>query len=111
MVGVTKASVEDTRKFQEQLGATYPILADGGANFDSYGVSMIPAAFLLASDGRIYAVSVRGLTTVVAAKPRFEVLAENHLGEEVRGSPAAAAGCLLIRTEKHLYCIEKAPIQ
>ena len=55
VVGVTKASAEDTRKFQVQLGATYPILADGGANFESFGVTMIPETFLLAGDGTVLA--------------------------------------------------------
>ena len=69
------------------------------------------SASLLAADGRIYATSERGLTTVVAAKRKFELLAENHVGEEVRGSPAAAGGCLLVRTRQHLYCIERRRLQ
>jgi len=46
-----------------------------------------------------------GLCTVVAAKAKFEKLAENQLNDETLASPAAADGRLLIRGRETLYCI------
>jgi hypothetical protein len=39
------------------------------------------------------------------ADGKFKVLAENDMGESVIGSPIPVAGRLLIRGEKHLFCI------
>lgn len=63
------------------------------------------AASPLAAEGRLYFTSDDGKTTVLAAGPTFEVLAENPLGEHTQASPAASQGSLFIRTEKHLYRI------
>lgn len=62
-------------------------------------------ASLLAGDGKVYAVSAEGRTSVVAAAPEFELLAENDLDDPAMASPAFA-GCLLLRTARHLYCID-----
>ena len=64
-------------------------------------------ASLVAGDGKIYAIDTDGHATVVAAGPQFELLAENDLGEGSDATPAIAGGCLLIRTARYLYCIEK----
>ena len=61
----------------------------------------------VAGDGRVYATNTDGATSVVAAKPTFEVLAVNELNETVYASPAISDGCLLLRTAEHLYCIER----
>jgi outer membrane protein assembly factor BamB len=42
---------------------------------------------------------------VVAAKPEFELIAENRLDAGCRASPAVTGNALLVRTETHLYCI------
>jgi outer membrane protein assembly factor BamB len=62
----------------------------------------------VAAEGRLYFTSDEGDTCVVAAGPKFEVLAKNSLGEECYASPAIAEGCLFIRTTQHLYCIESS---
>lgn len=59
----------------------------------------------LAADGRVYFCNQEGRTTVVAAKPQFEVLAENELDGRFMASPAVAGGDLILRTEEHLYRI------
>ena len=48
-----------------------------------------------------------GETVVLAADPRFEVLAVNKLGggENTNSSPAISEGHIYIRTFKHLWCI------
>lgn len=57
------------------------------------------------SGGRIYIIDDQGVTTVLPATPKFEVLAKNPLGEKVQASPAVSGGRLFIRGEKTLYCI------
>ncbi|HXE79872.1 MAG TPA: PQQ-binding-like beta-propeller repeat protein [Vicinamibacterales bacterium] len=57
------------------------------------------------ADGRIYATSEEGVTTVFQAGPEFKVLAENVLDEYVLSSPAISEGQIFIRTDAHLYAI------
>jgi outer membrane protein assembly factor BamB len=59
------------------------------------------------ADGKIYYVSDNATTFVVAAKPKYELIATNKLDDTSRtnASPAIDNGRLLIRTDKHLYCI------
>ena len=59
------------------------------------------------ADGKIYITNEDGLTTVVAAGPKFEVLAENPLNDYVLSSPAISDGQIFIRTSGHLYAIGK----
>jgi outer membrane protein assembly factor BamB len=58
-------------------------------------------------DGKIYYLGRGGTTFVVAAKPKWEVLAVNDRLERgvYNASPAVADGRLYLRTDKHLYCI------
>ncbi len=63
---------------------------------------------LVAGDGKVYALNDLGVTSVVAAKSEFELIAENDLADGGgRSSPAISQECLLIRTRARLYCIEK----
>ena len=57
------------------------------------------------ADGKIYVTSEEGLTSVVRAGPKFEVLAENDLAESTLSSPAVSNGQIFIRTDKALYAI------
>ncbi|MCP4662575.1 MAG: PQQ-binding-like beta-propeller repeat protein [bacterium] len=61
----------------------------------------------VAGDGKVYVSNARGLTTVVAVKPKLRVIAENTLDRGGTASPAIAGGSLLIRTKTHLVRIEK----
>lgn len=63
----------------------------------------------LLAEGRLYVTSERGETTVLAAGPKFEVLATNDVGENVLASLAAAGGRLYLRTAEHLYCLDEMP--
>lgn len=60
----------------------------------------------IAADGRIYFTSREGTTVVLANAPHFKVLSVNRLEEPVDASPVAVGKQLLLRGEKHLYCIE-----
>lgn len=57
------------------------------------------------ADGRLYVTNQRGETVVLAAKPTFELLATNPLGERSQSSPAFSDGEIFIRTYGHLWCV------
>jgi outer membrane protein assembly factor BamB len=59
----------------------------------------------VAAEGRIYVISEDGDATVVAAKPKFEIIASNRMGERTMASPAISDGVLYIRTDTNLYAI------
>jgi outer membrane protein assembly factor BamB len=63
----------------------------------------------VAGDGKIYFASVEGRLAVVKARPQWEVLALNDLGDEIYASPAIVAGHLYVRTKGRLYCFAAAP--
>jgi outer membrane protein assembly factor BamB len=48
-----------------------------------------------------------GITWVVKASPKFELVRNNSLGDECYASPAVANGCLYLRTLHTLWCIGK----
>ena len=62
----------------------------------------------LLADGRLYVTNEDGLTTVVKAGPKYELLAENALDDFTVASPAAAGGQLFLRTRSALYAIGSA---
>jgi outer membrane protein assembly factor BamB len=76
-----------------------------------YGPERLPVGTYSASpvvaDGKVYVVSEDGLTTVLKAGPKFEVLGENALGDTTLATPAVAGGQIFIRTAKKLYCLGK----
>jgi outer membrane protein assembly factor BamB len=57
------------------------------------------------ADGKIYVTNEDGVTMVVRAGPKFEIVAENDFGEYTLSSPAVSEGQLFIRTDKALYAI------
>jgi outer membrane protein assembly factor BamB len=61
------------------------------------------------ADGRIYLLMKNAATVVLAAKPKFEILATNSLGggEQTNSSIAISDGDIFIRSNKHLWCIEE----
>lgn len=54
----------------------------------------------------IYFSNEEGVTTVIRAGRKFDVVARNKLAEGVRASPAAANGAYYLRTFGHLYKIQ-----
>jgi outer membrane protein assembly factor BamB len=61
----------------------------------------------VAADGKIYLLSEEGKATVVAAKPVYELLSANDMGERCMASPAISDGQIFIRSDNHLFCIGK----
>ena len=93
----------------ETRGIAYCVEAATGKQVYSErvtGASRTYSSAVLA-DGKIYYISQNATTFVIAAKPKFELLATNKLDDTSRtnASPAIDNGRLLIRTDKHLYCI------
>jgi outer membrane protein assembly factor BamB len=67
----------------------------------------IYSSSLVLADGKIYVTNEDGLTTVIRAGPKFEVLAENDLNDYTLSSPAISDGHIFLRTEQFLYSIGK----
>ncbi len=62
------------------------------------------------ADGKLYYVTQTHGTYVVAATPKFEVLAHNTFDDDKSRSNASVAigdGQVLLRTDEYLYCIGK----
>jgi len=57
------------------------------------------------ADGKIYATSEDGVTTVVKAGPEFEILATNSLDGYTLSTPAVSHGHIYIRAGETLYAI------
>ena len=95
----------------ESLGIVYCAnLATGGVVYEE----RLPRAGQFYSspvlaDGKIYYTTRNGRTFVVAAQPKFELLATNDLGERstFNACPVAADGRLFIRSDKTLYCLDQ----
>lgn len=59
----------------------------------------------LLHNGRIYVMNKSGSTFVYEAKPQFELLGVNSLGETTNSSVVAAGGEIFLRTHEALWCI------
>jgi len=57
------------------------------------------------ADGKIYVTNEDGMTTVLKAGPKFEILAENDLSDYTLSSPAISDRHIFLRTEHFLYAI------
>jgi outer membrane protein assembly factor BamB len=55
--------------------------------------------------GHLYFCAENGKTYVVAAAPKFDLVAENRLDAGCRASPAIAGDAIYLRTVTHLYCL------
>ena len=67
-------------------------------------------ASLIAADDKLYCVTQRDGTYVLAAKSKFQQLAHNVFADDksrTNASPVVSNGQLLMRTDRNLYCIGK----
>jgi outer membrane protein assembly factor BamB len=60
----------------------------------------------LLADGKIYATSEEGTTTVLQAGPEFKILGVNKLDSHTLASPVAVDNQIFLRTADYLYCIQ-----
>jgi outer membrane protein assembly factor BamB len=65
------------------------------------------SSIILTADERLYMLNQSGDTFVFAAKPTFELLATNTLGEMTNASIVISDGQIFVRTHEHLWCIGK----
>jgi outer membrane protein assembly factor BamB len=84
---------------------------DARTGAEIYGRQRVPPGTYSASpvlaDGKIYVTSEDGLTTVVRAGPKFEILAENNLDDYTLSSPVFVNGQIFLRTDSALWAIGK----
>jgi outer membrane protein assembly factor BamB len=64
------------------------------------------SASLVTAGGLAYLIADDGQTKVIKPGEKLEVVADHPLGEHCYSSPAIAHGCLFIRGERHLVCVE-----
>jgi outer membrane protein assembly factor BamB len=76
-----------------------PVWVDQRVGTGTYSASPVIA------DGKVYLTNEEGVTTVVRAGPKFEVLAENRLDGYTLSSIAVSGGRLFLRTETFLYSL------
>ena len=59
------------------------------------------------ADGKLFAMTRDGRGFVIAASPKFELLARNELGDRSSfdATPAVSGNRLLIRSDRFLYCL------
>src|SRR5262249_17919607 len=65
-------------------------------------------ASAVAANGNLHVVSRQKGAYVLAAKPKFEVLAHNTFAGDksvFNGSPAVSNGQLLLRSDQYVYCV------
>lgn len=65
-------------------------------------------ASALLADGKIYCASRFNGTFVLAAGPKFKQLAHNKFADDnsrTNASPIAHEGCVVMRTDRYLYCL------
>jgi outer membrane protein assembly factor BamB len=67
-----------------------------------------PYASAVLADGKLYVVTRYEGTYVLAAKPEYELLAQNQFGDEstFNASPAVVGNSILMRSDRFLYCIQ-----
>lgn len=63
-------------------------------------------ASLVAGEGKLYALSTKGRTSVIDINQQETVLARNELPGKSHTSPALAPDCIVLRIGENLYCIE-----
>lgn len=74
---------------------------------ESTGIGRTSGSPVLA-DGKLYLTSESGETAVVAAGPKYRLIAKNSLdGSYTLTTPAVAGRELFLRTATHLYCLAK----
>jgi outer membrane protein assembly factor BamB len=59
------------------------------------------------ANGILYAAREDGVVFAAKVGEKFELLGENPMGERIIASPVPVAGKLLIRGDKHLFCVAK----
>ena len=97
----------------ERKGAAYCLDAETGKVAFEKRLEPRPGihySSIMVADGKLYCVSQKNGTYVLAAKPEFELLAHNTFGDDdsrTNACPIVSHGQLLLRNDTYLYCIGK----
>jgi outer membrane protein assembly factor BamB len=108
---VSPTIFEDHLYWADDGGMVYCLKAKDGEQV--YAEKLDKAGGIYASvtiaDGKMYVVTKKSGTYVLAAGPKFEELAHNTLSDDsiFNASPAVSQGQLFLRSDKALYCIGK----
>ena len=96
-------------------GKYFLVVSDGGmascfeaATGDRHWMERIGphySASLVEAGGLVHFLSDAGVTKIVRPGPKFDLVAENNLGENCFASPAISQGHIFFRTDKHLVCV------
>ena len=62
-------------------------------------------ASLVSADGLVYFLNDDGVTRVVKPGRQYQLIAQSDLGEKCFASPAISDGHIIIRGDKHLFCL------
>lgn len=57
------------------------------------------------ANGLVYMPNDEGIVTVIKPGAKFEMVAQNSIGEKMNASPAISNGKIYLRGDKHIYCI------
>ncbi len=57
------------------------------------------------ANGLVYMPNDEGVITVIKPGPKFEMVAQNSIGERMNASPAISNGKIYLRGDQHIYCI------
>ena len=57
------------------------------------------------ANGILYAAREDGMVFAVRVEERFELLGANPMGERIVASPVPVANRLLLRGDRHLFCV------
>jgi outer membrane protein assembly factor BamB len=103
------AVYEDYLYWVNDTGTAYCLKAKDGEQVYQERLRGGDYASVTIADGKVYVVSKKDGTYVLAAGPKFEQIAHNSLSDEstFNGSPAVSQGQLFLRSDKYLYCIGK----
>jgi outer membrane protein assembly factor BamB len=94
-------SIVECRDLKTNQAVWEERLAAPGGNNETW------ASLILTGDERLYLLNQAGDTFVMAASPKFELLATNSLGEATNSSIVVSDGEIFVRTHEHLWCIGK----
>ncbi len=59
------------------------------------------------ANGLLYAAREDGVVFTARVEEKFELLAENPMGERILASPVPVANRLLLRGDRHLFCVDE----
>lgn len=85
-------------------GEMYCLDAAGGKVFWHEKIGHAHAS-PVAVGGLVYFQNDAGVTSVVKAAEKFELVSRNELGEKTFASPAISDGQIFLKGDKHLFCI------